>query len=240
MRAVLVSLVLAIAASGYAQSPGKPTAIGNCNIVISGNNNTVQTANALTGRCGIGKEQGNKIIQLLNTVLAKKDVGEINAKLDQLIAMAAKPALIVNCGNAGNCAGTNNGTQVYNQYGAPKLLMTDSQRTTISDAMKVHTNPGVAVSCQISEDASPYATQLANALHDAGMNITEPTCAMMLGNGGNPIPSGVSFVVGKNRVQDAKTLAIAMQTAGLTDSPVTTRVEDANPDWFEVLVTSNH
>jgi hypothetical protein len=176
----------------------------------------------------------------LNTVLAKKDAGEINAKLDQLIAMAAKPALIVNCGNAGNCAGNNNGMQVYNQYGATKLLMTDSQRATISDAMKVHTNPDVAVSCVTSEDASPYATQLANALHDAGMNISEPSCAGMQGNGGNPVPSGVSFVIGKNRMQDATTLAMAMQAAGLTNSGVTTRVEDVNPDWFEVLVASNH
>jgi len=240
MRIMLVCLLLTVSNLACAQKNGNATATGNCNITISGNNNTVQTANALNGKCGIGKEQGEKIIQLLNTVLAKKDVAEINAKLNELIAIAAKPTpLVINCGNAGNCAGTNNGTQVVNQYGTPKLSMTDSQQTIIRDAMKGHASPEVDVLCDRSEEASQYAAQLANALHDAGMNISTPTCATMLGDQGHIIPPGIYFVLGKNRSQDATTLATAMQTAGLTNSGINARMDGAHPDAFLIFVTPN-
>jgi hypothetical protein len=62
--------------------------------------------------CGIGREQAEKIIAMLNRALASKDTKTINAKLDELMALAERPAgrEVLNCaGSSNNCVqGTQN------------------------------------------------------------------------------------------------------------------------------------
>ena len=122
MRITLTSFIIVCASAiGQTRTTGSAFANGACNIAISGNGNTVSTA-ALKGGCagGIGKEQGQKIIQLLNVVLAKKETAQINSKLDELIEVAAKPSQVMNCFGS-NCV--QNGTQQNfdnRQFGAPQ------------------------------------------------------------------------------------------------------------------------
>lgn len=123
MRTILVSLIAsaAILSTAQAQKTGSATAIGNCNIVISGNSNTLPVANLRSDRCGLAKDQADKIVKLLNAVYTKRDAAQVNVKLDELIELASKPSEM-------NCVGSNcvqNGTQNnYDDrtYGVPKPL----------------------------------------------------------------------------------------------------------------------
>lgn len=67
--------------SALAQT-GPAVATGTCSIANSGSD-----VENLTINCGIGREQGQKIIDLLNRALASKDAATINAKLDELLKM---------------------------------------------------------------------------------------------------------------------------------------------------------
>ena len=75
----IAGAMLVISLPSYAQT-GAATSNGTCSIANSGNN-----VESLTINCGIGKEQGQKIIDLLNHALASKDTATINAKLDELL-----------------------------------------------------------------------------------------------------------------------------------------------------------
>jgi hypothetical protein len=102
----ITQFVIATILSGYVAlsqtNTGNVKQTGSCNAGNSGNNSTV------TVTCtGIGKEQGDKIIKILNAALAQGDL--VNAKLDQLIDLANKPVQILNCVGS-NCVqgGTQN------------------------------------------------------------------------------------------------------------------------------------
>jgi hypothetical protein len=81
--AVLTATLIA-PVSANAQT-GNATSNGLCSIANSGN-----TVENLTINCGIGKEQGQKIIDMLNSLLASRDTATINAKLDELLAVAQR------------------------------------------------------------------------------------------------------------------------------------------------------
>ena len=93
MKAIIVILLLAgfqgLPAQGQTTTNGKATASGACGVSShSGNNDTISI---YVKNCGIGKEQGAKIIELLNKVLANnKDLAAMNAKLDELLVVASK------------------------------------------------------------------------------------------------------------------------------------------------------
>ena len=111
---------------------GKSTASGACGVSShSGNNDTISI---YVKNCGIGKEQGAKIIELLNKVLANQDISTVNAKLDELLEVASKPVQTQNCFGSNCFQGTNYGG--VEDFGPPKLAMTDAQRDSITDAMK--------------------------------------------------------------------------------------------------------
>jgi hypothetical protein len=123
MRSALVSLVLLLATiPAISQSKnGTATANGQCSIAISGDNNTVPTAKEMESACGVGKEQLEKIITLLNGVLTKRDLKQLNAKLDELIQIANKPVQICSNNIMSACvAGDNFGTVIGPVFGASK------------------------------------------------------------------------------------------------------------------------
>jgi hypothetical protein len=65
----------------------KAAASSSCNAANVGENN------ALNINCsGVGVDQGKKIVELLNKVLANQDAPAVNAKLDQLLVVASQPA----------------------------------------------------------------------------------------------------------------------------------------------------
>jgi hypothetical protein len=76
------SLAIVFGSVNAQAQTGPAVAAGACSIANSGD------AENLTINCGIGKEQGQKIIDMLNHALASKDVATVNAKLDELLQIA--------------------------------------------------------------------------------------------------------------------------------------------------------
>jgi hypothetical protein len=81
---VLIFVLCGLPASGQT-STGNAATKGMCSPATSGSNNNFVI------QCGIGQEQGKKIIDMLNAALASRDDATINAKLDELLATANKP-----------------------------------------------------------------------------------------------------------------------------------------------------
>jgi hypothetical protein len=81
---VLIFALFGLPASGQT-STGNAATKGTCSPATTGSNNNFVI------QCGIGQEQGKKIIDMLNAALASRDDSTINAKLDELLAAASKP-----------------------------------------------------------------------------------------------------------------------------------------------------
>jgi hypothetical protein len=85
---VLILVLCGIPAPGQTNT-GNASTKGPCSPATSGSNNNFVI------KCGIGQEQGKKIIDMLNAALASHDDSTINAKLDELLALATKPSPIL-------------------------------------------------------------------------------------------------------------------------------------------------
>ena len=87
-NAILLTMVLqgSVALSQIAPTE-KAAATGTCSTAAAGDNSTYNI------NCnGIGADQGKKIVELLNRVLANPDLTTVNAKLDELLVVASQPA----------------------------------------------------------------------------------------------------------------------------------------------------
>jgi hypothetical protein len=151
MRNTLKNLVFILASAcvaiGQTQKTGTAVANGTCNLANTGNNNS-----NIRIDCGIGKEQGKKIIDLLNKVLANQDR---NAKLDELLKVASQPVQIV---NAPNGIGTIGGTLVnptVNNFAPPSRHIPESIRPDLIDCLSKH--PGTVEIMAPVNDAESFA-----------------------------------------------------------------------------------
>jgi hypothetical protein len=120
MKSILLTLIL-VTLPCLAQTPptssGKAETKGTCSPAVTGNKNTFVIT------CGIGQQQGDKIIALLNTVLANRDMASINGKLDELLALASKPTAVQYCNGDSKCVQNGNQTNIdQRSYGVPKPL----------------------------------------------------------------------------------------------------------------------
>jgi hypothetical protein len=78
-RLAPVCFLLASSAIGQ-QSSGPATAKGSCSPASTGNSNT------FTITCGIGKEQGDELLKIVNKILAnQKDLKDLEGKLDEIL-----------------------------------------------------------------------------------------------------------------------------------------------------------
>ena len=86
-NAILLTMVLQGSVALSQTTPSeKPAASGTCSTATVGDNNAYKI------NCsGIGVDQGKKIVELLNRVLANQDATTVNAKLDELLVVASKP-----------------------------------------------------------------------------------------------------------------------------------------------------
>lgn len=89
MKAINVILLTMVLQGSVTLSQTIPTektpVIGACN-TAPGDNNTYNI------NCnGVGADQGKKIIEILNKALANQDLTTVNAKLDELLAVASQP-----------------------------------------------------------------------------------------------------------------------------------------------------
>ncbi|MGF7178743.1 hypothetical protein [Tunturiibacter psychrotolerans] len=90
MKAAIVILLIVafygLPTQSQTTTTGRATSSGTCGVTShSGNNDTI---NVFIKNCGVGKEQGDKIIALLQEVLAGHDLDTVNSKLDQLLKIA--------------------------------------------------------------------------------------------------------------------------------------------------------
>ena len=85
--AILLTMVLqGSVALSQTTPPEKTAANGTCSPAPVADNN------AYTINCnGIGVEQGRKIVEILNRVLANQDATTVNVKLDELLVVASQP-----------------------------------------------------------------------------------------------------------------------------------------------------
>jgi hypothetical protein len=87
INAILLTIVLQASAALSQTTPTeKAPASGTCNPAPAADNSTYNI------NCnGVGVDQGKKIVEVLNKVLANPDPTTVNAKLDELLVVASQP-----------------------------------------------------------------------------------------------------------------------------------------------------
>lgn len=109
---------------GQSTTTGPARTSGTCSVAHSGNNDTIIIKN-----CGIGKEQGDKIVGMLNKILAGQDPSKIlialEPKLNEILAAESKPTYQQTC--VGSACAQGPGSQAtFNQLGSPLPKVTAS------------------------------------------------------------------------------------------------------------------
>ena len=87
-NAILLTMALqGSVALSQTTPPEKTAASGTCSTAPVADNKTYNI------NCnGVGVDQGKKIVEILNRVLANQDLSTVNAKLDELLVVASQPA----------------------------------------------------------------------------------------------------------------------------------------------------
>ena len=132
---VLILIVGLAGVAGKSQSvtTGTARSSGACSVAHSGNSDTIIIKN-----CGIGAEQGQKIVSLLKEVLAGQNLDAINAKLEYLAKIVTQPTeFIVSQQSSGpnspNISG--NGNQITYTNSAQLPVLDASQIKSITDSL---------------------------------------------------------------------------------------------------------
>jgi hypothetical protein len=137
------------------------------------------------------------------------------------------------------CAQGQGASATYNQYGAPKLVMTDSQRDSICNAMK--SDSGLEFTIFLhdpTEDSTAYAEQLRKALVCAGLMRGQMDGGSGLQFGG-VVPPGISALVGTNEMNAISDLAEAMLKAGLLSRNLPVTPNPNVPTQFHITIAPN-
>jgi hypothetical protein len=106
--AILLTMVLHGSVAHSQTTPTEKAAGSPCSSShVGDDNNYVISCN------GIGAAQGNKIIEILEKVLANADITAVNAKLNELLAVASQPSPTQTCAGS-NCV--QNASQTTDQH----------------------------------------------------------------------------------------------------------------------------
>lgn len=133
-RFALVVLAFTVLASiPIDAQTGAAAASGQCSLA------SASGVSSFTINCGTGKEQADKILSVLNHALANKDSKAIDAKLDELLAVASRPidneihaGPIVQTGT-GDCSPNNVRSNKATNCEAPPHVTASVQRTVRSN-----------------------------------------------------------------------------------------------------------
>jgi hypothetical protein len=137
------------------------------------------------------------------------------------------------------CAQGPGSTANYNQYGAPKLMLTDAQENAVLDAMKPFANMGFSVKCteSVTEDMLAYATKLNNALNKAGLVEQVPPCRDITVLWETHPGLYVEF---SPEYKDAVwAFAHTLRTSGAINSPLKVDVKPNQTGIFDLFITPN-
>lgn len=144
------------------------------------------------------------------------------------------------CGAGSNCfQGNNSGHVEMNQYGAPKLLMTDEQRAAIKTAMRPYKGSKfVLYSSYPTEDSEKFSKRLRDTLIDAGLICGQYISGDILMSEGTV--HGLYVVFGKNKKDQFLTLESALIKSGALDQDKISFGKIYNePDAFTIIISPN-
>jgi hypothetical protein len=134
-RFALVVLAFTVLASTPTEAQtGAAAASGQCSLA-----NSASDASSFRIDCGTGKEQADKILSVLNHALANKDSKAIDAKLDELLAVANRPvdkeihAAPISQSSTGDCSPNNVRYNKATNCDAPPHVTASVQRTVRSN-----------------------------------------------------------------------------------------------------------
>jgi len=237
MKAAIVILLIAafygLPAQSQTTKTGKATATGACAISHSGNNDTI---NINIKNCGIGPEQGKKIIELLDKLKDDRSSEKFSEKLDQLIELASKPYQIQNCVGS-NCL--MNGTQNnfdQRQFGAaqppPQItgwtvndvdpMVIDPNKPMMNMEGPLAINPGVSISFQIDRlfQNPMFLVKCDRPCSATGAMVGGISSPQMLSSAQNPRVAGV---------------ALGMMVPLMPGNSVTIKVRSADSQKISIL-----
>jgi hypothetical protein len=134
------------------------------------------------------------------------------------------------------CAQGPNSQAMFNQYGAPKLTITDDQKKAIQDAMTPYAGVRFEIGRNNStEDSELYADRLKKALTDAGLVAVDDIHMTVF----SYVPGGVFLHLSESGKLAASALANVMVLQGLEKDKVPAEMtNNANYD-FMITVTPN-
>lgn len=137
---------------------GKAETKGACSPAVAGSNNKI------TITCsGLGKEQGQKIVSILNRILANQlDTEQVMAKLDELSKTTNRTTQ--NAPEGINIGGNNNGVATVNNLAPPPRQLSAEQLAAIQAV--VASNDSVTYKVRTTNDANSqnYAHDLYYAI----------------------------------------------------------------------------
>jgi hypothetical protein len=191
MKITLIFLLSVLSVSARSQvvpAPATAKVNGACNIANVGNNNKMVI------QCGIGRTQAQRMVEILNRVLASQvDPSVVMAKLDEILETAkeGKVQQLTTGPNSPNIAGNGNSVTYSNTSELPSLSR--AQLQSIKDqlsSMKYR----VMVSWYGSDsEASAFGDDLCSALTAAGWNVDSE-----FGYGGSGIHMSVPIAIQVN------------------------------------------
>ena len=171
MKAItLIFLLFALCGlniQGQTPKTGRATASGSCGVSShSGNNDTISIN---IKNCGVGAEQGRKIIELLQKTLADSQTRD--TKLDELVELASKPTVTVGGSiiqTGGNCTQNVVGGNGNTNQCAPEMpRISNVVKTKITGALAA-TVPRLSGSISLHYDfTAEGATDLAQQIQQA-------------------------------------------------------------------------
>jgi len=133
-RFALVVLGFTVLASTPIEAQTGAAASGQCSLA-----NSASGTSSLTINCGTGKAQADKILSVLNHALASKDSKAIDAKLDELLAVATRPvdneipAGPISQSSTGDCSSNSVRSNKATNCDAPPHVTASVQRTVRSN-----------------------------------------------------------------------------------------------------------
>jgi hypothetical protein len=213
------------------------TLVGNIpNRQITGNGNTI---------VGATDANGNTILNRGGTAIgigAKADPTSIAIGAHAGAGVVAQPTYEQKCEGSA-CAQGPGSQATYNQYGAPKMVMTVTQRRAVSDAMKPYAGIEVSFYLETATDSTlAFAQQLCTALRDAGMNahsMTTPDCEPPFQSGmmvmGAP-PPGISVQTSKANLPAIQALAQVFMNEHLLKGPLPAEIGGSNDHNIQVSI----
>lgn len=221
-----IFVILVGSFSAQAQKTGTATASGVCSIAISGNDNTLPSAALQANYCGLSTVQMMKIVSLLNTLFTKRDANQINAKLDELIALARKEGqqTVVNApvtqSNIGGCnqqvVGGNGNTT---NCAPPPMKMSDAKLEDFKNAMqKVPARRLIVMLATNNQDSASLSWQICDVVENLNWahtcpnglvpNLTDP-------NGRPTVVEGLQCYANNWNDPAALSFVAAMRAGGL-------------------------